>query len=196
MDYPDDEDYEIISKKDVAKLKDEIKQLREGGAPSESTVLSRLNQMLDMFKDASASMGEEGSSSSKLDDINSKIDKILDQHQQLAEGILALADMIKEAQGESEPTHEVEEPKPAPQPVQQQNFGLPPAPNFNMSQMPPPPPNKMQQQMQSRGPNLESPIPFSKLEMPSFSPMEEPMNNPGEIPPLPGRPSKRGMLGF
>jgi len=194
MDYPDDEDYEIISKKDVAKLKDEIKQLREGGAPSESTVLSRLNQMLDMFKDASASMGEEGSSSSKLDEISSKMDKILDQHQQLAEGILAIVDMIKEAQGESEPAPKVEPQKPAPQPVQpQQNFGLPPTPNFNIP--PPPMPIQMQGPMPPRGPNLESPIPFPKPEMPSFNPMEEP-NNPGGLPPLSGKPSKRGILGF
>jgi hypothetical protein len=194
MDYPDDEDYEIISKKDIAALRAEIKQLREGGAPSESTVLSRLNQMLDLFKEASLSLKEEKPSSEKFDEINEKIDRLFEQNQQIAEGVVALADMIKSATEEKpeEIVQQVEQPKPMPQhmPTQMTNFN---------NQMPPPMsmPRQMQQGAGQMQPPLETPMPFPKPEMPSFNPLEgEELHAPGELPPLPQSPPKRRVLGF
>jgi len=175
MDYPEDEDYEIISKKDLASLRGEVKQLKEGEAPSESTVLSKLNQMLDLFKEASMSMKGEKSSSA-MEEVNEKMDQILEQHKQLAEGILAIADMIKAASGEE--AEKVEQPRQAPMPAPQ----MPPMPG-PMPMGPPPRPMPGQ------------PMPFPKPEMPSFNPLEE-AEGPGELPPMPPKPGKTRILGL
>jgi hypothetical protein len=181
VDMPEDEDYEIISKKDLATLRGDVKQLREGGAPSENTVLSRLNQMLDLFKEASMSMKEEKPTYERLDEINEKMDRILEQHKQLAEGILAVADMIKAASGE-----EAEKPE-------QQNPMPNQMPNFNAPQMAPPPmPNQMPQRP------MQNPMNFPKTDIPSFNPLEEglPREGPEQLPPMPPRPGKARVLGF
>lgn len=198
LEVEDNEDYEIISKKDIAKLKDEIRSFKQGSAPSESTVLSRLNQMLDMFKEASISMKTGPTTAEILDQINEKLTKILEQNQQIAEGIIALADLAKEPEKEEKKIESIEEKlKPKPlmpeipkfqeaEPMFAQQFNQQ-APEFMQ-----PEPEFMQQTT-----TPPRPISFPKPQMPSLNPMED-VEHKGfsDIPPLPPRPPKKGFFKF
>ncbi len=177
-----DDDYEIISHKEIEHLKHEIQDLKEGKSPeSPSNIVAKLNQMLDLFKEASASM-KEGKSTDSHKEILEKLDKLLDQNQKIAEGVLAVADLVS---GESS---EEQEPEPEQKP-QQQSRPMMPGPAFPTNNMPMPPPRP--------GPSMPEPFP-SKPEMPSLNPMEglsRPSMNPiGGLPPLPPRPNKRSLF--
>ena len=100
----DDEDYEIISQKDIGKLKDEIKELREGKtSDSANNVIKRLDEMIEIFKTASASLKDESPINERIDEISQKLETLLDQNQKIAEGILAIADLINEKNPEIKP---------------------------------------------------------------------------------------------
>ena len=74
-----DEDYEIISHKEVAKLKGEIKELRQGKLTgSTNDIKTKLNEMLGLFREASLSIKKEKPLSEKLSAINEKLEKVLD----------------------------------------------------------------------------------------------------------------------
>jgi hypothetical protein len=192
----DNEDYEIISKKEIAKLKDEIKQFKEGSSPSDSTVLSRLNQMLDLFREASLSMKSGPTTSEIMEQINEKLTKLLDQNQQIAEGILAVADLVKGKDlSEKKPESIEEKLKPA-RPLMQeppafgpQQFQEEQNPFEKMNPLPPPLPQKS---MPQPG--------FSVPQMPSLNPHEDLEKSPShdftDLPPLPPRPPKKGRFSF
>jgi hypothetical protein len=206
----DNEDYEIISKKEISKLKDEVRQLKEGSSPSDSTVLSRLNQMLDLFREASISMKSGPTTSEIMEQINEKLSKLFDQNQQIAEGILAVADLVKGNTTEKKSQESIEEKlKPAnnmmPEPPQFQNTQQ--TDFFEQSQMPSAQ-MEMSRPMQSQMP-LQPPLPprpripqpqFANPQMPSLNPMESveqaQHNDFSDLPPLPPRPPKKGRFSF
>ncbi len=123
-----------------------------------------IDNMLRLFTEAAK---EEDSTSEKLDEI-------IEQNKIIAEGMVAISDMVKDfTEKHQEPEHEF--PEPTPQPSFQQDF---PEPTEFNEELPPleepmPPP-----QMPSQGPRREGPvampsIPFSDI----------------------GKPKKRGLFG-
>lgn len=182
----DDTDYEIVSKKEIGRLKDEIQNLKEGElSGSASSIQSRLNQLLDIFKEASSSLKSEKPFSEELESINEKLNKILDQNQQIAEGILAVADLVKGVPHENKRAFEQKE-IPNEESLDQPMFEQPSFEQIpQMPAMPPPPPPmplRMQQPIQQ----------FPKPQMPSFGFGEQqPIQNIGGLNALPSKPPKR-----
>jgi hypothetical protein len=179
-----DEDYEIISHKEIDRLKQEINKLKEAEfSGSANTIMDKLDKILDIFKEASQNMQNDKSSDKQLDSINYKLDNILDQNQKIAEGVLAVADMINNATEEEKS----EIPEKAPKP-------MPPEPNpMSPPNMMPPRPNPMYLR--------SGPIPHDFSERPSLNPPSFPKpgffssENQGKpsiqgLPPLPPKPKK------
>lgn len=177
----DDVDYEIISRKDINRLKQEIKDLKEGkNSGSANNVMNKLNQMLGLFEDASLSIKTEKPTSMKLDAISEKLDKVLDQNQKIAEGLLSIVDLVKGVKPE------ITKPMPGPKPVQP--FGQRvPAP------MPGPAPQPLPGQQR---PPIQPQAPaFPKPGMPSLNPMQgHPAKRVGGLKPLPSKPAKKGLF--
>ena len=106
-----EEEYELLPHREIEDLKEELSKLKEFEvAPSKKLQVSLLevNQKLDklitIFEDASHEMRvEEGglSFSDKMKPLLEKMNKILEQNSEIASGILALADMVKEVRGQS-----------------------------------------------------------------------------------------------
>lgn len=176
-----DEDYEIISRKDIAKLKQEIKELKEGkDSGSANNVMNKLNQMLELFKDASLSIKTEKPTSMKLDAISEKLDKILDQNQKVAEGLLSVVDLVKGVKPD------ITKPMQGPKPVQP--FG-PRVPGPMPGPAPQPLPRQQRPPIQPQAPG------FPKPGMPSLNPMQgPPPKGKGELRPLPSKPAKKGLF--
>jgi len=106
-----EEEYELLPHREIEDLKEELSKLKEFEiAPSKKLQVSLLevNQKLDklitIFEDASHEMRvEEGglSFADKMRPLLEKMNKILEQNSEIASGILALADMVKEMKGET-----------------------------------------------------------------------------------------------
>lgn len=189
-----DEDYEIISHKDIEKLKEEIKELKEGKtSDSANNVIKRLDEMIEIFKTASISLQDEMPINDKITDISQKLETLLDQNQKIAEGILAIADMINENIGdaESKPIAE-QQSQPKPLPAMFQQMENPFQQNQpQMNPMPRPRPMPPMSQMQSNFP------PMPQMEQPKMEPMSRgrsPVNELSGLPPLPPRPPKKKGL--
>jgi hypothetical protein len=155
------EEYELLPHKEIEELKDELAKLKEFEiTPTKKLRVSlvelnsKLDKLLDIFEDAMRQVQiEEGGMTfhEKMKPIVDKMNKILDQNAQIAEGIVTLADMVKEGKGITEkpfpslPSREREIPMPPGQgmPLGQ---GLPPLPEAPMPPrktiMPPPPKKK------------------------------------------------------
>ncbi len=101
-----EEEYELLPHKEIEDLKDELAKLKEFEiAPSKRLQVSllelntKLDKLLTIFEDATHEMRiEEGglSFTEKMKPLLEKMGKILEQNSEIASGILALADMIKE----------------------------------------------------------------------------------------------------
>jgi len=106
-----EDEYELLPHREIEDLKEELSKLKEFEvAPSKKLQVSLLevNQKLDklitIFEDASHEMRvEEGglSFTDKMRPVLEKMNKILEQNSEIASGILALADMVKEVRGQS-----------------------------------------------------------------------------------------------
>ena len=118
--------------------------------------------------------------SEKIDPLLKKIDVLLEQNQKIAKGIVAVADLVKEASGET-PVK-----KPIPRIIPKQKPVLPPI-HHPMGAVPPPPMPHL-----SRGPpNI--PPPPGLGEMPSL-PREEAGLPPFEFEEE--KPKKKGLFGL
>jgi len=152
----DSEEYELLPHKEIEELKDELAKLKEFEiTPTKKLRVSlvelnsKLDKLLDIFEDAMRQVQvEEGGMTfqEKMKPIIEKMNKVLDQNSQIAEGIVTIADMLKEKKPEQpeekpfpklpsreEPEKEIPE---APKP----SGGIPPPPRKPM--MPPPPKKK------------------------------------------------------
>ena len=133
---PDDE-YE-----DILKLKQELESLKRGkrDQPSLQESMEQLsnsiNSLIRMFEEAGKEIkveeAEEHFISARLDPILDKLDEITDQNHKIAEGIIALADMIKEMK---EQKMEMPKPRPFRSSFPEEPFGGPP-----LEPLPPLPP--------------------------------------------------------
>ncbi len=115
----DEEEYAIVSKKEFLALKKELDRLKqnplEGSEHGETLQASidnlnkSLNVMLEVFKQAAEDMKLDEHDSQmiakQMGPINEKLDKLVDQNQKIAKGIVAVADMIKEKLEDLESSH-------------------------------------------------------------------------------------------
>ena len=188
-----DEDYELLPQKEILKLKKDISKLR-GKAPPEVLEEDRTERILDTMEKLSDSIEnlndifnstaediklEERSEDlymKKLEPLFDKVNKLIEQNEKIAKGMVALADMVNEQkaamedieQSRREKRHE-EHQKTVVNPMSMPKM----PPQMRQSPMPPPPPMMPM-------PHRAAPIP------------QPPMR--GGMPPPPGlRPSPMPM---
>ena len=144
-----EDEYELLPHKEIQELKGERAKLKEFEVTPtkkmEGSLLelnTKLDKLLTIFEDAMHELRvEEGSLSfaEKMQPLLKKMNKILEQNAEIASGILALADMVKELRGEKMP----ERPALAPTPSAVTPFMppmMPPRPPSMPPVAPPPPP--------------------------------------------------------
>jgi hypothetical protein len=181
-----EEEYELLPHKEITELKDELRRMRSmptgAGKDIELGDLSdKIDKLIAIFTDAMHQMKiEEGGLSfqEKMRPVTEKMNKILEQNSEIAEGIVALADIMNEVKDVVE-----EKLKPTPKLGTSRN---------NFSQQP------------SMGPVPGMP-PMGGSPMPDFGPMPEirsgaPIPPPprqmaaGGFPPVPPPPRKVGLF--
>lgn len=108
-----DDEYELLPHKEIEELKEELARLKEFEiAPSKKLQVSllevnkKLDKIITIFEDAAHEMRvEEGSLrfKEKMSPVLDRMNKIVEQNAELAQGILAIADMLKEKGIEAAP---------------------------------------------------------------------------------------------
>ena len=98
------DDYEILPHKDIVELREELRRLR--AKPTERTLqismvelAGKVDKLIDIFTEAMETIRvEEGGLTfqEKMKPVLNRMDKVLQQNSQIAEGIVALADMVNE----------------------------------------------------------------------------------------------------
>ncbi len=122
----EEEEYELLPHKEIEELKEELSKLKEFEiAPSKRLQVSllelntKLDKLITIFEDASHELRvEEGglSFTEKMRPLLEKMNKVLEQNSEIASGILALADMVKELK-EGEAPRRMPEPMEMPRPM-------------------------------------------------------------------------------
>ncbi len=155
------DDYEILPQKEIQELKEELRKLKEFEiTPSKKMQVSlvelntKLDKLLSIFEEAMTALQvEEGGMSfkDKMRPVLERMNKVLEQNSEIAQGIVAVADLVKDlredlGKGVTVKESMIEAPQPAPMPFTPQMM---PAPERTMPQlmpgmmppgMPPPPP--------------------------------------------------------
>lgn len=106
------EDYEVLPEKEVKDLREELKKMRTfEQTPSKTMQVSmndlnaKLDKLLAVFDEASKDIKiEEGGLSfqEKMKPLVEKMNKILEQNSEIAEGIVAIADLIRDFRSDLE----------------------------------------------------------------------------------------------
>ncbi len=141
-----EEDYELMPHQEIEELKDELAKLKEFEiTPTKKLRISlvelnsKIDKLLDIFEEANRQIQiEEGGMTfnEKMKPLIDKMHKILEQNSQIAEGIVTMADMVKEMKQALQDKGILEQDFPR-MPKREEEFGM-------MSPMPgtrlPPPP--------------------------------------------------------
>ena len=203
--------YEIMPYEEISALKKEIAELKSRSNSSSqdllgsiATLTKSMNDMLQLFTAAAEEMKLEEKTESglsvKVEPIMDRLDEIIEQNKTIADGMVAIADMVKDVK-EKKAREEREKP------VSRQMPKEPILPEYH--------PSQRRQQMQPEMPELEMPPFPDEEELPPLGPLppEGPMsmempswpepNMPaGPLaggpmpPPLPEeKPRKRGLFG-
>jgi len=184
-----EDSYEIMPYKEIVELKKQIAELQERtGDTSSKELLSSMaaltksmNNMLQLFSSAAEEMKleekTESELSGKIGPLMEKVDKLEEQNKTIAEGLVAVADMVKEMKGEKRPR---ERPRPLPpRPKEKPVFeDFPPLePKGMKSELPPSEPPKPTKPI-NQGPS------FFSTQSPRVV-VKRPMPPPGGPPPMP-----------
>lgn len=175
---------------EVGELKKQMKKLQDNkDSVSSEQLMNSMNglvkgmdSMLQLFKTAADEMKieeqEEGALAQQVKPLMDKIDEIIEQNKIIAEGMVAIADLVKERLPEKPLEPEQKFPRMPPQMMQQQ-------------MMPPPQMQRMPQQPNVfPGPTMQPNVSLSQFDAPP--PMDMP---PGmDMPPPPSPNQKRGMF--
>ena len=181
----EEEEYELLPHKEIEELKGELQKLKEFEiTPTKKMQVSllelntKLDKLLTVFEDAMRELRvDEGglSFAEKMKPLLAKMNKILEQNSEIASGILALADMVKELREKVQLTAEPAQLEPT-LPMQPEMPPLPPMP-FRGEMPPMQPIQAMQRPLQGMPP----------LPPPGFA-MAPPGVPPGQpLPPVPRR---------
>ncbi len=226
-----DEEYELLPHKDIVELREELRKMKsmpsEAGSHASASfeeLVKKMDRLTQIFEEAEKSVKlEEGAASfkEKMAPIIEKMNTILQQNSEIAEGIVALADIMgeikeklevgviyKSKEGERvEPMPSFQKQKPAPaQPSNNFGFGeqLPPMAESMPGQMPmfePKPEAPIpglegfgQPRQQFQGGMNPPPMPMGMPQMPDFGGMGVPSPGPMPAPPAPMN-AKKGMFG-
>ncbi|MFH1052896.1 MAG: hypothetical protein V1740_00600 [Candidatus Woesearchaeota archaeon] len=142
-----DDDYELLPHKEIVDLKKQLESYKKGpssaGMSSMDNLSDSINNLLALFKEAGTTMNleehEQDILTKEVVPLSQKVDKLLEHSQRIAEGIVALADMLKELNDKIDEVKEKQSAPPPPRmplprqfrPMPQQNFGQ------NLEEMPP-----------------------------------------------------------
>lgn len=199
----------FVPYKDISELKkefDEMKGRKDIPAKELYDAIQKLAQtmadMLEVFGAAAEQMKleerEYEAEARKHEMIISKLDKLIDQNKTIAEGMIAIVDMVKERL--PAPAKEKEEPlfKPAPEPR-----AFKPQPEWQPKpepMMPRAPPLMAPPQMATPTMTATMPPPDFGMQMPPMQPTPSPelpdLNFPEEPFPLEEEPKKKGLFGM
>jgi archaellum component FlaC len=232
------EEYQIMPQKTISKIKKEIENLKTKAASSDEVaspgfkrsidnLTESINSLMSLFKEAAEEMKVEEKTEEnieqKLGPLVKKVAEIEEENKKIAEGILAVADMVRDLNEkiDKKPALRPEplfKPKISPPQMEPrgQQFGQPPMPLFAPPREPMPqfmPPRQPQRTL-SGGPLPPLPAPrFQQMrpEQPRFEEFPKPKPFPSieeeslegmPLPPLPPdefdeeRPKKKGLFGL
>ena len=113
------DEFEIVPKKEIEGLKKDVEDIKKdplGSAPagknlsgSIGDLTKSMDNMFELFKVANKEIKEEASSLEFMkqigplfENLNKKMDKILEQHDKIADGIVAIADLVKQMKEENQ----------------------------------------------------------------------------------------------
>ena len=144
-DFDEGEDYEVLPESEVKGLREELKKARHFDiAPAKELHISvnelnlKLDKLIGIFDEASRDLKiEEGglTFNEKMRPLAEKMNKILEQNAEIAEGIVAIADIVKEFKDELETKGVLVAEKPSPQPLFAEQ-SAPQMPAFAVTQAP------------------------------------------------------------
>jgi hypothetical protein len=202
---PIEEEYELLPHKEIVELKDELRRLKslppEAGKHAEVSydiLTKKMDRLIEIFEEAEKSVEvEEGAVTFKerMAPFMDKMNKILEQNSEIAEGIVALADIMNEIKDKLEvgviyKAKEAEKAHPEPEHK--------PAPPLMPSGMPPPrPAGPMPPPRMGMPPPPGAPKPTGMAPPPLPRP-GAPLPRPGAAPapgPMPPPPKKKGLFG-
>lgn len=212
---PIEEEYELMPHKEIVELREELRELKSlpsgAGSHAESSyeeLTKKMDRLIEIFEEAEKSVKvEEGAMSfkEKMAPFAEKVNKVLEQNSEIAEGIVALADLMSEIKDKLEvgviyKAKEAEKISiPKPKPAMPEPAGMPP-PSGPAPGMPPLPRSGP---MPAPGAGAPPPLPRPGAPMPpppgmapTPGPMPPPPPPPGGMPPLPAVPKKKkGLFG-
>ncbi|MBW2975265.1 hypothetical protein KY366_06105 [Candidatus Woesearchaeota archaeon] len=216
--------YEIMPYKEIINLEKRLAELEQKkGGPSSKELLSSMssltksmNNMLQLFSSAAEEMKieekEEHALTIKLDPLTKKIENLESQNKTIAEGLVAIADMVQELKEEKPKRYPGKEKSKAP--PRPADHGFPPPlndddfPPLDKPDFPPLEPPRPTQPPFHGSPRIVTKRPMPPPGMPPRGPMPPPpkMPPPGMPPPLapPDFPfppleeehSKKGLFGM
>jgi hypothetical protein len=226
-----DEEYTILPHKEIQDLKEELDKLKKNPDLVDNSLKASIGNLNDslgalmgVFKEATQEMrleeGEESILNKKFVPLMEKMDLILEQNQKIAEGIVALADILKgmpervqrsvhkDLKDVREPERDSRDPwqqersersqvpqmpsqMPPQMPPQMSQSSQPPYPPWGNSQYPYPPQGQPSFQ---EFPEANEPNPYADFPQQQFG--GQPMNQPQNLPPPPPVDKKRSFFGF
>ena len=215
-----DDSYEIMPYKEIVELKKQIGELQKKTGDTSSKELlnsmasltKSMNNMLQLFSSAAEEMKleekTEGELSQKIGPLMDKVAGLENQNKTIAEGMVAIASMVKGIKGE----RPKEMHKPSPKPPGP-SFGMPPLgepglppmepPKSPRPNFPPHPPIRIVTKKPMPPPGAMPPLGMPPPGMPPgpMPPPGAPMPPPdlGALPPLPPleeEPKKKGIFKF
>ena len=181
----EDEPYDLLPHHEIEELKKQVQELKTRADKSSSQeIVNSLNQltrsmdaMLRLFTEAAQEVKAEEREESK---ITEKLDELIDQNKTIAEGIVAVSDIVKDFIGKEE-----HRPAPGPRPEPRPSFPGPsfqppgprpePRPSFPEPSFQPPGPEPSFEQPPSFEPPISEGTQQGPVAMPSmpFSSLEE-----------------------
>ncbi len=194
------DDYELVASKRISKLRDDLDRLKEnrpgtntmeGLQDSIEKLSQNLSNVLSVFEEAAEEMKLEDRETEviaqKIDPLMDKLDAVMEQNKKIAQGVVAVADMINEMKANKpmaapKPKMMPEAPKPEVPPMAPPNFKMPETTTMGV----PPPPGM------APPPIPEQPLPNNPPMPPQGAP---PMPPIGE-PPKEEKKESKGFLGI
>lgn len=198
----EDESYEIMPYKEIVALKKEMEDLKKktGDTSSKELINSMakltkgMDTMLQLFRTAAEEMKAEETTEDKfaanLEPLMDKLNQVIEQNKTIAEGMVAIADIVK-GRAKQPPRPKLAEPRPF-----GPDLGLNPREPTGLSPLGPPP--IAEPGIAPLGaPPIPPGAPPTPLELPPMPPTNlPPLGPPGAPPTQLEKPKKRGLFGF
>lgn len=106
------DEYEILPHKEITELREELKKLKLAeGSPTKKMTVSivelnaKMDKLIEIFETATRDLREEAGGLSvgeQIKPLAERLNKALEQNSEIAEGVVALADMIKDLRDDLE----------------------------------------------------------------------------------------------